>query len=95
MTTGDPATDGPTRTVEVPERVAERIARRCVGTDFDGVDEYVAVALEQLLRELDRLDGGDRDQDRDGGSDAPGTEPPGERGTDGDLEARLESLGYL
>lgn len=93
MTTRDPATDGPTRTVEVPERIAERIARRCVGTEFDGVDEYVTVALEQLLRELDRLDESDRD--RDGGSDAPGTEPPGERTTDGDLEARLESLGYL
>jgi Arc/MetJ-type ribon-helix-helix transcriptional regulator len=79
-----------TRTVEIPERTADKISDRLSLTEFESVDEYVAFALGQLLREIDRQD------------DEPST-PPGSDGeaagddgvTDEAVADRLESLGYL
>lgn len=88
MTTTDTDTDHDrTRTVEIPERTAAAVAERVAGTEFDSVDEYVATALDRLLRELDRVDAdGDRPADR---SDDP--DPDREEA----VADRLESLGYL
>lgn len=74
------------RRIDIPERTAEQIESRIDGTEFDSVEEYVAVALERLLWELRRNEGqspsGDRaDED--------------ETTSDENLEERLEALGYL
>jgi Arc/MetJ-type ribon-helix-helix transcriptional regulator len=82
-------TDEQMRTVEIPERTAERISTRLSGTAFDSVDAYVAFALDQLLRELDRKStGSDRPT-------SPKTDSDDEDATERVVQERLESLGYL
>ena len=82
-------TDEPTRTVEIPERTAGAISNRLPETEFDSVDDYIAFALEQLVRELDREE-----------TTTHRREPPDTDATDGTetgtaVQDRLESLGYL
>jgi Arc/MetJ-type ribon-helix-helix transcriptional regulator len=85
----DPSTDERTRTVEIPERTAERISTRLTGTEFDSIDDYVAFALDQLLRELDRQSKG---EDRRATSEKEASDD----GITGEaVKERLESLGYL
>lgn len=84
MTTTDDPDDG-TRSVEIPERTAAAVAERLPATEFDSIDEYVATALDRLLRELER---GDHDHDHTG-------ERSDERERDEAVTDRLESLGYL
>lgn len=74
------------RRIEIPERTAEQIESRIDGTEFDSVEEYVAVALERLLWELRRHEGQSPPDDRGVEADTS---------TDEDLEERLEALGYL
>lgn len=89
MMSNGPSTDEQMRTVEIPERTAERISNRLAGTEFDSVDTYVAFALDQLLRELDRKSTGD------GRRTSPGSDSADEDSADGAIQERLESLGYL
>lgn len=85
----DHTSDGETRTVEIPERTADAISERLSRTEFESVDGYVAFALGQLLREIDRQD------------DSPSTPPDPDDGAAGEshpdqaVADRLESLGYL
>jgi Arc/MetJ-type ribon-helix-helix transcriptional regulator len=79
-------TTEPTKTVEVPKHVVDRIEARLPYTNYESADEYVSVALEGLLRELDTASteawSGDEDrEDVDVDADA--------------VEERLNSLGYL
>jgi Arc/MetJ-type ribon-helix-helix transcriptional regulator len=75
------------RTVEIPERTAVQLSKRLPRTEFDSIDEYVAFALDQLLEEIDRQD---LDSEELADVDQTDDEP-----LDGDIENRLESLGYL
>lgn len=84
-----PPTDERTRTIELPERIAQTIAVRLEGTEFDSVDDYVAFSVEQLLRELDQTDG-DPQQVADA-TLADGDADEQEEA----VQERLESLGYL
>jgi Arc/MetJ-type ribon-helix-helix transcriptional regulator len=79
-------TDG-TRPIEIPEQIAEQIATRIEGTEFDSVDDYVTVALEQLLAELRRQSA---DVDVQAVTDTTEEKPGGDSVAD-----QLESLGYL
>jgi len=72
-----------TASVELPAHVVERVERRLQYTKYDSVEEYVTVALDGLLRELD---------------DAAATVPTEDVDDDvdsEDVEDRLENLGYL
>lgn len=82
-------TDEPTRTVEIPERTAAAISNRLPETEFDSADDYVAFALDQLLRELDREEATTHRRHPAEADAADGTE------TDTAVQDRLESLGYL
>lgn len=89
----DHRSDDETRTVEIPERTADAISERLTWTEFDSVDDYVAFALGQLLREIDRQnDDSPPHPDADGGAAA---DIDGDEGTDEAVADRLESLGYL
>ncbi|WP_323675940.1 hypothetical protein [Halorubellus sp. PRR65] len=75
-----------TVSVELPEHVVEAVESRLPYTQYESVEEYVAVALEALLREV-----------ADPTEDAPDGRPAAED-VDVDAEAleeRLNSLGYL
>lgn len=80
--------DDETRTVEIPDRTAQKISERLQWTEFDSVDDYVAFALGQVLREIDRQD--DKSPPRGGGEEADDGDEP----TDDAVAERLESLGY-
>lgn len=54
-----------TQAVELPDHVVADVERRLAYTEFDSVDEYVAFALEQLLREVEQRDGDVRPVDAD------------------------------
>lgn len=82
-------TDEPTRTVEIPERTADAISNRLPGTEFDSVDDYIAFALDQLVRELNREE---ETTHRRGPPESDAAEGA-ETGTA--VQDRLESLGYL
>lgn len=71
-----------TRTVSLPEPIAAEVERRVAETQFDTIDEYVAFALELLLRELEHQD----DDDLDVHVDVANTD---------EVRNRLDSLGYL
>jgi hypothetical protein len=73
------------RCVELPARIGAAIERRLSATDFDTTDEYVAFAMESLLRELDQQT---ELADIDAADPEESEQPP-------QLEDRLESLGYL
>lgn len=79
MTTSDQRPDH--RTVSIPEDVYDRVERRLARTRFETVDEYVAEAMEGVLREVER--GADGDEDR---SETPDADA---------VEQRLQSLGYI
>jgi Arc/MetJ-type ribon-helix-helix transcriptional regulator len=92
MTSPERTTGQRTRTVEIPDRTASEISKRLQGTEFESVDAYVEFALDQLLRELDRLDD-------DARSDSVSVSDTGDATNDGVTDEavsdRLESLGYL
>lgn len=71
--------------IQLPDRVGSKISDRIQQTEFDSVDEYVAFAMESLLRELDEQDG-DVDPPVDHANDSENSE---------ELRDRLESLGYM
>lgn len=76
-----------TVTVEFPAHVVDAVESRLPYTQYDSVDEYVAVAIEALLREV-----------TDPTEDAPLQETATADDADVDadaLEDRLNSLGYL
>lgn len=68
-----------TRTLELPERVAERVEARLPRTEFDTVDEYVAFVVEEVLASVEAETADDD------------VEPVDEAA----VRSRLESLGYL
>lgn len=77
-----------TRDVEIAEHVARKIERRLERTRFESVDEYAAVALELLVREV-------TDGDEPAGADAE-RDPRDVDVEDAEaLQEQLESLGYL
>ncbi|MFC6954549.1 hypothetical protein [Halorubellus litoreus] len=72
--------------VELPKHVVKAVESRLPYTQYESVDEYVAVAIEALLREVN-----------DPTEEAPDDTPAAED-VDVDAEAleeRLNSLGYL
>jgi Arc/MetJ-type ribon-helix-helix transcriptional regulator len=73
------------RPIELPTATAQAIATRIEATDFESVDEYVAVAMQQLLREFERRE----DDDHTEASTERAELAPGD-----DVSDRLESLGY-
>lgn len=85
MTTSESPPSEASRSVEIPEEVARAITERLPGTEFDTIDEYVGVALEHLLREVERTD--DEEPAGPAGGD--------DEGPSDELAERLESLGYL
>jgi Arc/MetJ-type ribon-helix-helix transcriptional regulator len=84
----DHARGSGTRTVEIPERTVRDISQRLTWTAFNSVDGYVAFALDQLLREIDR-----QDEQPHAREDSDGE--PADDSTDEEVADRLESLGYL
>lgn len=70
------------RSVEISEDLAHAVAKRLAGTEFETVDEYVGVVVEQVLREVERTDRSESVPDE--------VDEPSEEVAD-----RLESLGYL
>lgn len=101
--TADEESDDRTLAVEIPERTAVAIAKRVLRTEFETVDEYVAFALGQLLRELDRkpdadtptATGSDGEPGDDAGTGSTDDETGVDGATDEEVAERLESLGYL
>lgn len=67
------------RTIDLPERVAERVEARLPRTEFDTVDEYVAFVVEEVLYAVESETAEDD------------VEPVDEAA----VRSRLESLGYL
>lgn len=94
MTASDPMTGNRTQTIEIPGRTASEISKRLRGTEFESVDEYVAFALDLLLRELDRPDTGGTQSDPESSSSTTEKETI-EGASDEAVADRLESLGYL
>jgi Arc/MetJ-type ribon-helix-helix transcriptional regulator len=76
--------------VRVPAGLRRKIESRLTETEFESVDEYVAFALDAVLRQIDERD--DDDGDRDRAADGVGGDAPHD---DGAMQERLESLGYL
>jgi Arc/MetJ-type ribon-helix-helix transcriptional regulator len=76
-----------TKTIEIPAQIADEVATRIEGTEFDSVDDYVSFALEQLLAEL-RRESADIDVQ-------PIADAADERAEEASVADRLESLGYL
>lgn len=72
--------DERTRTVELPERIVDRVERRVERTDFASPATYIAFVVEETLGRVGGTDEGD-DSDDD----------VSER----QVRSRLESLGYL
>jgi|AntRauTorcE11898_2_1112593.scaffolds.fasta_scaffold18143_2 hypothetical protein len=83
MTSSEPSPNE--RCVHIPDRIGAAIEKRLPATNFDTTDEYVSVVLESLLRELDQQ------------ADDPTIDPVEQDDPEdsGQLEERLESLGYL
>jgi Arc/MetJ-type ribon-helix-helix transcriptional regulator len=82
---GQDRSDDQYRTIELPGATVRAIATRIEATDFESVDEYVAVAMQQLLRELERSEENDH---TDSSSERAELAPSD------DVSDRLESLGY-
>lgn len=78
-------------TIEIPDRIAQDLAARCEGTDFESVDAYAARALDELLAALDRAEAGGVGN----GEAAPADDRGEGDAPDGQVADRLESLGYL
>ena len=73
------------RPVAIPEHTARAVEARLDGTQFETVDEYVAVALELLLEQLES-------PEPPGDQEAETEADPVE---DEAVRERLETLGYL
>lgn len=71
--------------VQIPARIGEAIEQRLAATNFDSTDEYVSFVLESLLRELDQ-------QPEELSVEAVESSDSEQSG---ELQDRLESLGYL
>jgi len=67
--------------VDLPGSVASRVEARLPRTRFDGVDEYVAYVLEEVLARVEADDDGDTHDDA--------------AVDEQEVQERLESLGYL
>lgn len=97
--------------VTLPEDVVERVDARLPRSGFDSVDDYVATALDVLLREVDRQERGAQAGDGDettasdtttASDDAAVDDASRGSSVDSDdapdresVEDQLESLGYL
>lgn len=87
----------PSGTVELPAHLLDTVEGRLAHTRFDSVDEYVAVALELLVWELERSAAGESDAGdpgRPSGETSGRDREPDGRGDEA-LRRQLESLGYL
>lgn len=66
--------------IDLPDRIVDRVESRLPRTRFDGVDQYVAYVLEEVLSRV---------EDADNGTTA------GDEVSETEIQERLESLGYL
>ncbi|MFW6321537.1 MAG: hypothetical protein ACOC0Z_06760 [Halohasta sp.] len=73
------STDEPTRSVELPERVVERVERRLPRTEWDDPVAYISYVLEEVLYRVERETDDDEFEDVD----------------EAEVKNRLKSLGYL
>lgn len=69
--------------VAIRDSILERVDARVEQSDFESTAHYVEFAMEEILARVE----GDRAM---GDVDATG-----DRETDGEVESRLESLGYM
>lgn len=77
---------GGTRSIELPEPLVERVETRFREAGFDSPAGYVAFVLEEVLARVES------DESFETGSTA---EEPTDESAQEELDARLESLGYL
>ena len=75
----DMGTHESTRTLELPERIVERVEKRVPRTEWETPAEYITFVLEEVLYRVER-----ETEDDD-------FEPVDEA----EVKARLKSLGYL
>jgi len=78
QTTTSPAT-GPAKSIELPERIVERVEKRLPRTEWDKPDEYIAYVMEELLYRVEK-----ETEDDDF-----------EEVNEAEVKDRLKSLGYL
>jgi len=69
----------PTRTVELPDRIVERVERRLPRTEWDDPEEYITYVMEEVLHRVEQ----ETDDD-----DFEATDEE-------EVKDRLKSLGYL
>jgi CO dehydrogenase/acetyl-CoA synthase beta subunit len=67
--------------ITVPDEITDRIARRIDHTEFDSVDEYAEFVLSEVLTRVER--------------DADGSQEDDPGASREEVQARLQSLGYL
>lgn len=67
------------RTVELPERIVDRVEDRLPRTEFDTVEEYVTFVMEEVLYRV---------EEETDDEDAPDVDEE-------EVRDRLKSLGYL
>lgn len=67
-----------TESVEISQKLTERIDSRLSHSDFDTVEDYVEFVLQETLTRVEKT-----------------TEVDGESLDRGEIESRLEALGYL
>lgn len=68
-----------TRTVELPERIVDRVEERVPRTEFDSAAEYITYVMEEVLYRVEQE------------TDDEDFEPVDEE----EVKNRLKSLGYL
>lgn len=73
------ATQEQTRSLELPERIIERVENRVPRTEWETPEEYVTYVLEEVLYRVEQETAGDD------------FEPVNEE----EVKDRLKSLGYL
>lgn len=82
-----------TRSIDIPEDVAEELQERLSGTRFESIDVYASVALRFLLYELEQRDEEEASELAAEIADRDVSKTDVDDG--GEVRDRLESLGYL
>lgn len=73
------ATQNETRSLEVPERIVERVEARLPRTEWDTPEEYITFVMEEVLYRVEQETEGDDFEAVD----------------EEEVKDRLKSLGYL
>lgn len=72
-------TDEPKRSVDLPERIVERVEARLPRTEWDSPEEYMTYVLEEVLYRVEQETEDDEFEEVD----------------EEEVKDRLKSLGYL